>query len=166
MLYWFSILQIFNRLLLIIAITLLCAIFSASNLYGNTPLGVTFLPDSTLPDSSKIKADSLSVSINDSLKPKKKSFLESEVSYQANDSMRFSVKEQKMYLYDSASVDYESMNLTANYIEIDLKELTNEIIQRVQEVKYTMFLQKTFFLWMVHLIALFFLFLSLFLLLL
>ncbi|CAN5918134.1 putative LPS assembly protein LptD [soil metagenome] len=43
------------------------------------------------------------------------------VVYSANDSMFFDLVEQKVYLYDSASVDYGDVSLRADYIVIDFK---------------------------------------------
>jgi lipopolysaccharide assembly outer membrane protein LptD (OstA) len=47
--------------------------------------------------------------------------LKSQVTYSAEDSMYFDLKEQKIYLYDSASVDYGSIHLRADFIVIDFK---------------------------------------------
>lgn len=47
------------------------------------------------------------------------SVLNSKVDYAARDSMILDVKQQKAYLYGDAIVNYESLELTAGYIEID-----------------------------------------------
>lgn len=45
--------------------------------------------------------------------------LDSKVEYKARDSMRFALKEKKIYLYGEADVKYEQIQLKAEYIEID-----------------------------------------------
>ncbi|MCC6691248.1 MAG: LPS-assembly protein LptD, partial [Bacteroidia bacterium] len=75
---------------------------------------------------SQVKGDSLSllanrkdsvVAENDADSP-----LKSKVKYTANDSMRFDVINQKMYLFGNAEVTYEDLNLKAGYIELDMKK--------------------------------------------
>jgi len=48
------------------------------------------------------------------------SALDSKVDYSANDSIRFDVANQKMYLFGQAQVKYEDMVLKAEYIEFDM----------------------------------------------
>jgi lipopolysaccharide assembly outer membrane protein LptD (OstA) len=45
--------------------------------------------------------------------------LDSKVEYKARDSMRFALKEKKIYLYGAAEVKYEQIELKAEYVEID-----------------------------------------------
>ncbi|MFM2285444.1 MAG: hypothetical protein RLZZ543_941 [Bacteroidota bacterium] len=45
--------------------------------------------------------------------------LDSRVDYSARDSMRFDLKEKKIYLYGAADVKYDKIHLTADYIEIN-----------------------------------------------
>lgn len=52
---------------------------------------------------------------------KSSSSLKSLVTYGARDSMRFDLINEVVYLYDSAYVDYEGMNINAKYIRIDFK---------------------------------------------
>jgi len=47
--------------------------------------------------------------------------LKSKVHYSANDSTRFDIAIQKVYLFGSAQVEYEDIVLKAQYIELDLK---------------------------------------------
>ncbi len=80
-----------------------------------------FIPDSL------ILTDTTAMNINgDSNKivPKKSPF-ESKVDYYAQDSIIFDATSKKMMLFDTAQIKYEDIELTANYIEIDLdkKEL-------------------------------------------
>jgi hypothetical protein len=47
----------------------------------------------------------------------KKPILEAEVRYSSEDSLIFSIGQQKVYLFDKATVDYQDIALKANYIE-------------------------------------------------
>lgn len=47
--------------------------------------------------------------------------LSSKVVYKANDSIRFDIDSQKVYLYGKAKIEYEDLTLTADYIEISFK---------------------------------------------
>jgi LptD protein len=66
-------------------------------------------------DSTKVGKDSLAVKQSSSV-------LKSKVDYNARDSIRFDVSNQKMYLYGEAIVKYENMQLKAEYIEIDIEK--------------------------------------------
>ena len=72
------------------------------------------LRDDTL---KTVKVDSLDAEEND--EP-----LEHPITYNASDSIRYETKGQKIYLFGNALVDYEDMNLTAEYIEIDNEKNT------------------------------------------
>lgn len=50
---------------------------------------------------------------------KKKAALTAKVLYSSVDSLRFEVKDQKVYLFKSADIRYEDINLKADYVEID-----------------------------------------------
>ncbi len=52
--------------------------------------------------------------------------VEEPIPYSAKDSIRFSVKEQRVYLYGEAVVNYGDIELKAAYIEMDLKN--NEVL--------------------------------------
>jgi lipopolysaccharide assembly outer membrane protein LptD (OstA) len=56
---------------------------------------------------------------------KKKSPIESEVLYHSRDSFKISIAEQKVYLYGEAKVNYQNIELTADYIVFDM---TNNIV--------------------------------------
>ncbi len=59
-------------------------------------------------------ADTASHHPSDSLKVKKttkKDNLKSKVEYQAKDSLRFDIKEQKVYLFGEADIKYEDIDL-------------------------------------------------------
>ncbi len=51
---------------------------------------------------------------------KSKSMLDTEVKYQAKDSMHFDFEKKKMYLYGDAQIDYGDIKLTAYVIELDM----------------------------------------------
>lgn len=55
---------------------------------------------------------------NDSVN--KNSPIDSPVKYNARDSMDISVQDQKLYLYGAAKVNYQNIELTADYIEFDM----------------------------------------------
>lgn len=68
---------------------------------------------------SNVSTDSLT---NDTIEiPSSKSGTEltSEITYSAQDSIRFSVEEKKVYLYGQAQINYGDIELKAAYIEID-----------------------------------------------
>ncbi|MBI4648469.1 MAG: LPS-assembly protein LptD [Bacteroidia bacterium] len=84
--------------------------------------------DSIPPDSIYTSDDSLSA-LNDSLKKDtlkgfkiSKNAIEVQIPYKAKDSIRFLVKEQKVFLYGDAVVKYGTIELSAAYIEIDLSK--------------------------------------------
>lgn len=66
--------------------------------------------DNLTTDSTRIKEDT-TIS---------KDAIKSKVTYVAEDSMRFDMSEQKVYLFKSAQVNYENIQLNAGYIEVDL----------------------------------------------
>jgi hypothetical protein len=89
--------------------------------------------DRSVKDSLVIRTDSLSIpeiseksqdsTLIDSVKPKK-DLLEHIVKYHAVDYTRFSQKNQKLYLYNEAKIDYGDMNITAGDITIDYTKNT------------------------------------------
>ena len=76
-------------------------------------------------DSLKIRIDTVKITTDtissDTAKTRKESKqqLESKVEYVAKDSLRFEIKDQKVYLYQDADIKYQTIDLTAAYIEID-----------------------------------------------
>ena len=73
-----------------------------------------------LNDSLIIVVDTLTL---DTSKTKSSSStIESKVEYSANDSIRFDLKEQKVYLYKDDDIKYEEINLKADYVEIDFSK--------------------------------------------
>ncbi|MCB4797518.1 putative LPS assembly protein LptD [Neotamlana laminarinivorans] len=81
-------------------------------------------------DTVTVKTDSIAVSelsnleieqdstLTDSIKPKKE-LLDNKVVYHADDYTRFSKKDNKLYLYNNASIEYGDMNIKAGMIIID-----------------------------------------------
>jgi len=68
------------------------------------------IADSSTGDSLELEIDS------------DKSDLDDEVKYQAEDSVIYDAAASKVYLFHKAKVDYTNLTLTAEYIEIDLKQ--------------------------------------------
>lgn len=68
-------------------------------------------------DTLLIGADTLR---NDTIPPEeRKPRLDATVDYKADDSLRFDIKNRKVYLYKNAEIYYEDISLKANYVEID-----------------------------------------------
>lgn len=59
---------------------------------------------------------------------KKKSDLEAKVTYKAMDSLRFSVRSKKVFLFNESEVNYQKTNLTAGFIQMDFA--TNNVFAR------------------------------------
>jgi lipopolysaccharide assembly outer membrane protein LptD (OstA) len=78
-------------------------------------------PDSIAQFSTKTDADTTLPVI----KKPKKSPIESEVLYNSLDSFKISLAEQKVYLYGEAQVNYQNIELKADYIEFDM---TNNVV--------------------------------------
>jgi lipopolysaccharide assembly outer membrane protein LptD (OstA) len=78
---------------------------------GLYPLDIRVSDSLSLADS--LKADSLSKTV------KKSNKLEGAVDYSAKDSLRFEIKQQKVFLYNEADIKYKDFNLKANRVEID-----------------------------------------------
>lgn len=89
------------------------------------------MPDSLLlPDSVLMKLDSIANdSINsDSIPPMQNSTLDGQVDYKATDSLRFDLRTRKVFLYKEDIINYGSINLQGDYMEIDFTK--NEIYSR------------------------------------
>lgn len=72
-----------------------------------------------LTDGTKIAIDSLSEDTTKVTVVKKGSRVDAPVQYTASDSMIFNIKEQKVYLYNAAQINYKEIELKADYIEIN-----------------------------------------------
>ena len=66
--------------------------------------------------SDTIRVDTVS---GDSVKPDKPLFKDI-ISYDAEDSIRFSIEQKKVYLYGNANVKYLKTELNAQFIELDM----------------------------------------------
>jgi LptD protein len=123
--------QIYSRGLLTTAqrrISLALIIFSAV-------LPCSFSQDTLqqgFPDTLVLKYDTL-VQVSDSIRAdtlasasakKKKTELEAEVKYSAEDSFRIVISEQRIYLYKNAKVDYQNIDLVSDYVEFDMDNST------------------------------------------
>ncbi len=77
--------------------------------------------DSIRVDSSNIVLGNDSTKLADSLAKieKKKTKLEAVVDYSADDSLRFEIKGQKVYLFNKGKIKYQETKLDADYVEID-----------------------------------------------
>jgi len=72
---------------------------------------------------AQITGDSTVVSINDSVPlPPTSEELKSKVRYTAKDSIRFDISGEKVFLFGSARIVYEDIELEANYIEINWQQ--------------------------------------------
>jgi lipopolysaccharide assembly outer membrane protein LptD (OstA) len=78
--------------------------------------------DTLVQPGGKVTEDTI---IEAAAKKKKKSPIESEVLYHSRDSFRISIAEQKVYLYGEAKVNYQNIELTADYIVFDM---TNNVV--------------------------------------
>jgi lipopolysaccharide assembly outer membrane protein LptD (OstA) len=59
-------------------------------------------------------------SVTDTLPKKKKSPIDDPVKYNAKDSMRYAILDQKVFLYGDAKVTYQDIELKADYIEFNM----------------------------------------------
>jgi len=85
---------------------------------------ISFTLQTLINGSDTLIADSLTgeVQVGDTIPPGKKSSLEDIVEYKAEDSLRFEIRKQRMFLFDQAEIAYTDIKLDANYIEIDFPE--------------------------------------------
>ena len=82
-----------------------------------------------VPDSTPISIDTL-LSTRDSLAPdtlllpvpKRKESLSAKVEYRAQDSIRFNMDEKRVYLYTASQLDYEKIELKADFVRINFDD--------------------------------------------
>ncbi|MEA3444013.1 MAG: putative LPS assembly protein LptD [Bacteroidota bacterium] len=86
-------------------------ILQAKTVVDTIPYSDTLIPDSTISQHFKKR---------EKAKTEYKAPLEDEVKYNANDSMPFDIENQKMYLYGNGKITYQDIELTADFIEIDM----------------------------------------------
>ncbi len=70
-----------------------------------------------VPDSLLLHADTIAVDTSE--KKTKVIGLKSKIKCAAIDSIRFNVVEHKVYLFNEGEIDYEKINLKANYVDVD-----------------------------------------------
>jgi lipopolysaccharide assembly outer membrane protein LptD (OstA) len=97
---------------IISALTPLLLSYYISVAQNNTTSQAPGLPPTTATDS--LKTDSIPAKKN-------RNFITSEVTYNATDSIISSLDDKKVYLYKNAIVKYQDIELTAWFIELDLK---------------------------------------------
>ena len=88
--------------------------------FAQTPVDSLKIPINAISSDSSGKDSTTTFPV----KAKAKKFLESVVKYNAKDSSIISAINKKIYLYGNASIDYTSINLKADYIEIDMNTKT------------------------------------------
>lgn len=89
----------------------------ADSLYLKTPLPLLSV------DSLTIVADTVQVdTVGQDTTPKDKPLFKDIISYQSEDSVRFSIDQKKVYLYGNASVKYLTTELNADFIELDMEK--------------------------------------------
>ena len=52
---------------------------------------------------------------------KSSSALDAKVEYQSTDSIRFDLRNQRVFMYGDANIDYEKINLKAEFVRINFK---------------------------------------------
>jgi len=82
---------------------------------------VRLVPDTLHPADTALHHPSDSVKVK---KVTKKDNLKSKVEYSAKDSLRFDIKDQKVYLFREAEIKYEDLSLKSGYVEIDFAKKT------------------------------------------
>ncbi|MCF8236160.1 MAG: LPS-assembly protein LptD [Bacteroidales bacterium] len=110
--------------LLFVFILFCQSIFAQDTLPENVPDTNLLHRDTALiSPSDTIPADSIAT---DTLKAEKQSeaAIESVVKSKARDSIRFDVRNKKIFLYENADINYEDINLQSAYVELDFKEST------------------------------------------
>ncbi len=66
--------------------------------------------------------------IKDTLKKKNPNAIETKIIYKSIDSLRFNIKEKKVYLFDKADISYEKINLQADYVVMNFGK--NEVFAK------------------------------------
>ncbi|HMT30060.1 MAG TPA: putative LPS assembly protein LptD, partial [Bacteroidia bacterium] len=110
--------SISTKILTAFALLLFCIVKS-------TDIAAQVAPDSLdqvkPADSLKLSVDStLKIStVNDTLSTRYSDELKSKVHYTADDSIRFDIVGERVYLYGNAHINYEDIELNAAYVEVD-----------------------------------------------
>lgn len=69
--------------------------------------------------SIKSAIDTNVISTSDTTIKKKKKVIEAKVVYKSDDSLRFQVSDKNVYLYNTADISYQKINLQANYVNMN-----------------------------------------------
>ena len=109
-----------TSLALIIFFAFLPCSFSQDTLRAGIPDTLALKSDTLMQGNDSIPADTLALAG----RKDKKNVLEAEVKYTAEDSFRIVIGEQKIYLYKTAKVDYQNINLASDYVEFDMDKNT------------------------------------------
>lgn len=75
---------------------------------------ISIIPDTTLVGNDTLVIDGYGQSSPDAL--------ESTVDYSAVDSIRFEVKQQKVFMHTGSDISYQDINLKADYVELDFRK--------------------------------------------
>jgi lipopolysaccharide assembly outer membrane protein LptD (OstA) len=71
----------------------------------------------------------LKANLNDTVRKKRSSeAITTKISYKSNDSLRFNIPQKKVFLYNKADVNYEKINLKADYIDMNFNK--NEVFAK------------------------------------
>ena len=112
------------KLQIIVNILIFCA--QGIKIYGqivnnNTILLLEDVSDTLKADTSFTEfTDTLKITDTIKIKKSRKSDLEDIVNYNATDSIIISLSAKRMFLYNSVKINYQDINLTADYVEFDL----------------------------------------------
>ncbi len=84
----------------------------------------------TSSDSLNIPFDSTLVNntAKDTVRKSKSNVIETKISYKSIDSLRFNVKEKKVFLFNKADITYEKINLKADYVDMNFSK--NEVFAK------------------------------------
>jgi hypothetical protein len=99
-------------------------VFAQENQGINVEDSLSVVADSQLiivPDSLHTPSDSL---LSDGFGEISPDALDARVDYAANDSIRFEIKSQKVFMHNGADISYQDINLKADYVELDFKSNT------------------------------------------
>ncbi|MFZ4399806.1 MAG: putative LPS assembly protein LptD [Bacteroidales bacterium] len=66
--------------------------------------------------------------IKDTTIKKKSNAIDTKIIYKSNDSLRFNIREKKVFLYNKADITYEKINLTANFVTMNFGK--NEVFAK------------------------------------
>ena len=74
------------------------------------------------------KSDTIKRNLNDTIKIRKSKPIEAKIVYKCVDSLRFNIKEKKAYLFEQADINYQKINLKANFVNMNFNR--NEVFAK------------------------------------